>query len=270
MDKKEKLSSMEYWDNILSKAKIPFEVNLKQYSVWLIDSFFREFIRKENYKTLLEVGAGSSAWLPYLAKEYNLTVSGIDYSEPGCKICEENLKILGINYDEVICKDIFQWQGGKKYDIIISLGFIEHFNNPDEVVQIIRKHLNQRGLIITVIPNLLGIGSIITKYFLPEVYKIHKKISIDKLKNVHEKAGLTTLKNNYAGFFYPMIIPWQVKQNGIFFTKESSRKIVFKIIELTNALITKILRTFKIRSGSKFFSPFIIYVGKVKENNSNN
>jgi 2-polyprenyl-3-methyl-5-hydroxy-6-metoxy-1,4-benzoquinol methylase len=260
----EKLSSREYWDNVLKSATLPLQVNKKQYSPWLINSFFKEFIVNEGYRTLIEVGAGSSAWLPFLAKEYNLMVSGLDYSEPGCRICEENLKILGIDYDEIICEDVFKWQSGKKYDIIISLGVIEHFENPGEILNIISHHLNENGLIITVVPNLLGISGRLTRIFLPEVHLIHKIISKNLLRELHESCGYATLKNDYTGIFYPMIIPWSVKTDGFFLKKGTvRRRITLKILELINAAVTKTLRTFRVNVSSYYFSPFVIYAGKI-------
>ena len=265
MTDNKKLSSKEYWDDVLKEANLPLEVNKKQYSPWLINSFFKDFIVEDKVKTLLEVGSGSSAWLPFLAEEYNLRVSGLDYSEIGCKICEENLKMLGINFDEIICEDVFKWDSGKRYDIIISFGVIEHFENPEDILKIICRHLNEDGLIITIVPNLLGISGKLIKTFLPDVYVIHKIISKNHLKELHEKAGYECLKNDYTGFFYPLVIPWSVKTNGLFFKKGSlMRKVALKMLELTNAVCTKILRAAKIRFSSQYFSPFVIFVGKIK------
>jgi 2-polyprenyl-3-methyl-5-hydroxy-6-metoxy-1,4-benzoquinol methylase len=261
----DKLSSMDYWDDVLKRATLPRLVNKKQYSPWLINSFFSGFIVKEKYRTLIEIGAGSSAWLPFLAREYNLKVSGLDYSEPGCRICEENLKLLGIDYDEIICEDIFKWRSETKYDIIISLGVIEHFENPGEILKIISGHLNENGLIITVVPNTSGLGGSLTRSFLPEVSEIHKVITKNLLMKLHEDNGFTTLKNDYTGFFYPMLIPWSVKTDGVLFKKNSvRRKITMNIINLINTLVTKTLRAFRVNTSSRYFSPFVIYVGKIK------
>jgi 2-polyprenyl-3-methyl-5-hydroxy-6-metoxy-1,4-benzoquinol methylase len=265
MTDKDKLSSKEYWDDVLKKANLPLIVNKKQYSPWLINTFIEEFINNNQYKTLLEVGSGSSAWLPFLSNEYKLKVSGLDYSEIGCKICEQNLKMLGVNFDEIICEDVFKWENGKKYDIIISFGVIEHFENPGEILKIIHRHLNVNGLIITIVPNLLGISGKLTRIFLPDVYLIHKIISKSYLKDLHETTGFKCLKNDYTGIFYPMIIPWSVKTTGFFFkTGSTRRKIFLKILELVNALITKFLRVLKIRLSSQYFSPFVIFVGRIK------
>jgi hypothetical protein len=68
MTDNEKLSSKDYWDDVLRQANLPLLVNKKQYSPWLINSFFRDYITGGNFKTLLEVGSGSSAWLPFVKK----------------------------------------------------------------------------------------------------------------------------------------------------------------------------------------------------------
>jgi 2-polyprenyl-3-methyl-5-hydroxy-6-metoxy-1,4-benzoquinol methylase len=265
MDENKKLSEKEYWDEVLKKKKLPFRVKMKQYSPWLINSFFSEIIKNGKFRTLIEVGAGSSAWLPFLSQEYNLEVSGLDYSEIGCKLCEENLKMSGIKYNEVICSDIFNWQSDKKYDIVISLGVIEHFDNPEEILGILRNHLNQNGILITVVPNFMGLSGKLTRCFLPGVSAIHKVISRKQLTEMHENSGYKCIKADYTGFFYPFVIPWASKSDGILFRKGTLlRNIVLKIIEIKNVFITKLLRAARVSRSSEYFSPFIIYVGKIK------
>ena len=263
MNEDDKLSSKKYWDDVLKEAHLPLRVNKKQYSPWLINSFISKYIKSGEYKTLIEVGSGNSAWLPFLAEEYNLEVSGLDYSEIGCKICEENLRLLGIKFNKIICEDVFKWDSDEKFDIIISFGVIEHFENPKEILKIIHNHLNGNGLIITVVPNLTGFIGKLTRIFLPDVYRIHKIISKDYLRQLHYSTGYECLKNDYTGFVYPMIIPWSVKTTGVFFKKDSCRrKVTMKILELKNVFITRLLRAAKIRFSSQYFSPFVIYVGK--------
>jgi len=71
-------------------------------------NFIDDIIKSSDYKTFIEIGCGSSGWLPYFAKKYGLLVSGLDYSEVGCRLAEENLKMQNIQYGEIICKDIFE------------------------------------------------------------------------------------------------------------------------------------------------------------------
>ena len=124
MDNVEKLSNIEYWDSVLKNARLPLLVKTKHYSTWLLNNFFAKSIEAGNYKTLMEVGAGSSAWLPFLAKEYNLVVSCLDYSEVGCRLCEENLNIQKIEFQDILNKDLLDWNDHRKYDVLVSFGVI--------------------------------------------------------------------------------------------------------------------------------------------------
>ncbi len=125
----EKLSSQEYWDQVLEKAKLPRVNTSRSYHYKVTMDFISTYLRDHEYTSFFEVGCGSSGWLPYFAQTYGFTVSGIDYSPVGCKLAVENLRILDIPYGEIICKDIFEKDctDGKKYDIVFSYGVIEHF-----------------------------------------------------------------------------------------------------------------------------------------------
>lgn len=264
MDDTEKLSRKQYWNQVLKNFNLPLEVKESQYSTWLQNLFFQDIIKEGAFKTLIEIGSGSSAWLPFLAKKYNLLVSGLDYSEIGCKLCEKNLKILNITYDEIICQDIFNWTGNKKYDIAISFGVVEHFEYPQKVIAVCMNHITSGGIIITVIPNLLGIPGFITRKLLPDVYEIHKKINLSELVKYHESLGIITVKANYTGWFYPMLIPWSSKKNGFLFKSGRIRNFTLKLLAIFNHIISTILLKIRIVKGSKTFSPFLIYIGQVK------
>jgi 2-polyprenyl-3-methyl-5-hydroxy-6-metoxy-1,4-benzoquinol methylase len=259
----EKLSNKNYWDQVLKDAKLPLCVSEKQYSTWLIIHFIDSIIKNLNPKTLMEVGAGSSAWLPFFGSKYNLLVAGLDYSEVGCKICEENLKLQSIPYSSIICDDLFNWNSDDKYDVVISNGVIEHFDNPGEVIKKCYSHIHDNGIIISVIPNLTGLYGKLTKKYLEDVYNMHKIITKEELTNYHEECGLKTLKVNYTGIIYPLVIPWNSKVTGYFFKSGTTRKkATIFLINVFNLLFTKFLKICKTTIASPYYSPFIIYVGK--------
>lgn len=264
MISKEKLSSKEYWDEVLQNTRLPILVKNSDYGTWIQDDFFGDYIAQGNYSTLMEVGAGSSGWLPYLAMKYHLVVSGLDYSEAGCEICKKNLRQLGIAFDKIVCEDIFNWKTEDTYDIIISFGVIEHFEYPEKILDICRKHLNQGGLIITVVPNLNGLPGKIVKFFLPDVYKMHQVIDLKHLISMHHNVGFEKIKSKYAGLIYPLVFPWSSKKNGLFFREHSfTRRLTLFFIDLLNLITTKILRVLRLNPSSEKLSPFIIYIGRI-------
>ena len=213
-----KLSSQEYWDDVLKSAQLPRVNKDSVYLYKVTMRFVDKYIRDTGYNSFFEVGCGSSGWLPYFANEYQLRVSGLDYSEIGCKLARENLDLLGIPYGDIFCNDFFEpgCTGGKAYDIVFSYGVIEHFEKPENILGIFSSFLNENGLMITLVPNLNGLLGKLLKYFIKDVYDMHNVISDQHLKRMHEINGLHIVRNSYAGIFALGVIPWIRSQKGIF------------------------------------------------------
>jgi 2-polyprenyl-3-methyl-5-hydroxy-6-metoxy-1,4-benzoquinol methylase len=259
-----KLSTVDYWDTVLEAAQLP-RLNTKNvYRFKVTMDFIDEYLKNSNYKTLLEVGCGSSGWLPYFAKKYNLKVSGIDYSEIGCRLAEENLKMQNINYGEIICKDIFESNctNGKKYDIVFSYGVIEHFENAEEVVRLFSTFLNPGGLIVTLVPNLKGAMGALSRYFVKDIYDMHIVIDVNKLKSMHKTDKLELLKCNYAGTFTFSVLPLIRSKKWLFKEDSIQRKISTFSIDIADKLITKLFTLININLPSEYFSPYVICVAK--------
>lgn len=262
LKKNKKLSPLSYWDDVLKDAKLPRVNNRRSYHYGVTMDFVDKYIRSGRYTSFFEVGCGSSGWLPYFASTYNLEVSGIDYSEIGCQLAKKNLELLKIPYGEIICKDIFEqdWSGGKKYDVVFSYGVIEHFDNPEDVIRILSSILNPRGIIITLVPNLNGIMGRLSKYFVPDIYKMHKIITQSQLQSYHEQNGLINLKTGYAGTFTLSVIPLARSTRRIFREGSIVRKITLFFLNSFDKLVTKLFSVFKINIPSRYLSPYIISI----------
>jgi 2-polyprenyl-3-methyl-5-hydroxy-6-metoxy-1,4-benzoquinol methylase len=265
MNVDQKLSKQEYWDNVLSAAKLPRINSRSTYNYRVTMDFVDSILAGNNYKTFLEVGCGSSGWLPYFAKKYNFKVSGIDYSEAGCRICEENLRIQGIDYDEIICKDLFEIDKGfeKKYDVIFSYGVIEHFKNADEVVAIMKSLLNKGGIMITLVPNLNGIVGAISKTFLREIYDMHIVFTEAELKSVHASNNMEVVKSNFVGMFTPAVIPFANSKNRLF-RSHTWGKLILKSVSAVNKAFTFLYKVIPVNWPSKLYSPYIICIAKAR------
>ena len=263
-----KLSTQNYWDKVLADAQLPRINTPKVYRFKVTMDFIDRYLRDKNYKTLLEIGCGSSGWLPYFARKYNLKVSGIDYSQIGCRLAEENLKMQNIPYGEIICKDIFESDctNGKKYDIIFSYGVIEHFDNADEVVKIFTSYLNPGGIIISLVPNLNGAMGVISRYFVMDIYKMHIVIDSDKLKKLHRSNKLELVKCNYAGTFTFSVLPLIRSKRWLFKEGSVQRRFTTFTIDILDKIITKFLMLVKINLPSRYFSPYVICIAKKKVN----
>ena len=260
-----RLSSQVYWDEVLANAKLPRINTPKAYHYNVTMRHIDKYMRSPDYKTLLEIGCGSSGWLPYFALTYGLKVSGLDYSEIGCKLAEENLKLQKIDYDEIICEDLLasHCTNGKKYDIIFSYGVIEHFDDPGKIVTIFSSLLNSGGIIITLVPNLNGFMRWISKRFVPDIFKMHKVISAADMRRYHSVNGLSCISSKYVGTFTLDVVPL-AKSNHVLIGKTGVGKFNRSLINLANKIITKAIRVLRINLPSKTFSPYIIAIAKNK------
>ena len=254
------LSTQSYWDEVLVRAELPRIYTSRAYHHRITMEYIDKYLSSNKYTTLLEIGCGSSGWLPYFAKKYNLKVSGLDYSEVGCRLAEENLKMLKIDYGEIICKDLLEPEctGGKKYDVIFSYGVIEHFQQPEKIIGIFDSLLNKGGIIITLVPNLNGFMGWISRFFVPAIFKIHKVMSAEDLNRCHQANRLKILKTGYAGTFTLDVVPL-IKSERFKWTKRWS-KFTFGLISKSNRLVTKLLTMLRINLPSRQFSPYIITI----------
>lgn len=259
----EVLSTVEYWDSVLNTVKLPRVNSPKHHYITM--NFLDKVLGSENKTTFMEIGAGSSGWLPYFARKYGYKVSGLDYSEVGCKIAIKNFELLNIDYDEMICEDIFKWNSKKKYDIIFSYGVVEHFEHPEKIIRICHEHLNTNGIIITLVPNLAGLMGKWTKRFLPDIYAIHKVIVKDELRQLHLDNGFSNIKTDYAGTLSLNVIPW-IRSNHFLFREGSiQRKLSLFLIAVFAKLFGIVDRALNLNLSSKTFSPYLISVMRKAE-----
>jgi 2-polyprenyl-3-methyl-5-hydroxy-6-metoxy-1,4-benzoquinol methylase len=259
-----KLSSRDYWDQVLLQAELPRICTRRAYHQRITMDFMDEFIRNGNYKTLFEVGCGSSGWLPYFVQKYQLFVSGLDYSQPGCLLAEKNLRMLGTPHAEIICKDIFEPEctNGKKYDIVFSYGVIEHFKDPGQLISIFSDFLNPGGLVISLVPNLNGLMGAISKCFVRDIFYMHRVMNSKQLRKYHEQNGLVNLKTGYAGTFTLSALPLVKSKVWIYKPGSIQRKIMSVLFGMIDKAANNFFKLTRINLPSRYFSPYIICVAQ--------
>lgn len=99
-------------------------------------------------KTVLDVGCGTGELVNILAGLGAKSVLGVDYSASAIAIAKRLYSRKNISFK---CLNANEVEG--KYDVITSLGTIEHFDNPFRVVRRFRQILRPGGSIIIVSPN---------------------------------------------------------------------------------------------------------------------
>ena len=196
-----------YWDHSWENRSLPQAIDPRAKGLnYYVNRKFHEFFRETfseldtKEKKILEIGCAGSEWLPYFAKEFGFTVCGLDYSEKGCQQAREilaNERVEG----EVVCSDLFSPPQSmlEAFDVVVSFGVVEHFENTAGCLQALSQFLKPGGLAITVIPNMIGLIGSIQKIVDRRVFDIHVPLD-ERALAAHHKPSLHVLSCRYFLF----------------------------------------------------------------------
>ena len=198
-----------YWQNKLSLPKT-FDPSLALDRC--IARSIEDFLPYDRRKSMIEVGCCPGKWMIYFHETYGYRVSGIDYLPAGIEYTRTNLALNHVAYEHLICKNILEWQTEQRYDIVFSVGFIEHFTDINPVLE---KHLYLTapgGYIIVGLPRFHSLIYILQSLF--------DAVSQDKILPSHnlDVMNLSVLRNfatsrslkihflDYIGGFLPVLL----------------------------------------------------------------
>src|SRR3989339_653085 len=120
-------------------------------------SLFNQVMPSEGRKLkLLDVGCGEGKWLVYFKEHFGFDVYGVDYSEEAYVTANRTLKTRGIDgvvIQQDFLADSFQTQYKEFFDVVVSMGVIEHFTDVGWVVDRYLNLLKPNGLLFTDMPN---------------------------------------------------------------------------------------------------------------------
>jgi 2-polyprenyl-3-methyl-5-hydroxy-6-metoxy-1,4-benzoquinol methylase len=110
-------------------------------------------------KSIIDIGCGIGGVLNFLKNKGCTDIFGVDYSEEQVEVCQKYVT------DKISKADTFDFfkYNSKKYDIIIMLDVLEHFqkNKIIELLKLVYNSLSPNGIVIIRTPNM---GSLIASY----------------------------------------------------------------------------------------------------------
>ena len=237
MEANEALTDDKYWDKYWSGHKLPSIVGFDRRNQLLaaLLKVFDRFLCADAEKSILEIGGAPGQYLAYFAREYGFKVSALDYSATGCEIIRKNFELLG--FDVTVYQQDLRLLDGTipLFDIVYSLGVIEHFIDPG---LIIAKHLDllkPGGLLIIGVPYFIRVFSPIIKMLAPRTMATHYLSSID-MRNwaaAERRFNLHILFKDYVGGFEPVLIKSVIEQELQYGDAVNTypRKIAVSILE---------------------------------------
>ncbi len=201
---------------------------------------------------ILEIGCARSIWLPYFAKEFGFEVYGIDYSKVGCQQAKQILENEGVN-GEIVCADFFSPPESmlKAFDVVVSFGVLEHFNDSAACMAAFSTFLKPGGLLITNIPNLCGLNGLIQKMINRPVFDIHTPLDKQTLVDIHQMNGLRIISCNYFLFMNLGVLNFENWNGGLLY------RAAVRLRSLVNIVAWSLERAVPLLKSNRCSSPYI-------------
>lgn len=169
------------------------------------------FFPKLKGKRVLDVGCGNAEFLIRCCLLGAEGAVGIDFISEVLTDARKNIKASGLERKiEVVQADALKIPfPGNSFDVVTSLGLLEHFKKPKELIFEKKRVLRENGFFIASVPSFLSIlrhsFGIARRILQPQNVIFEKPIISWLLKKELEKAGLKEVQ--MKGIYY---FPYQV------------------------------------------------------------
>lgn len=190
-------ASQKWWDEHNTAHRMDIA------PVWdLIRKWIEHHARGSSGRAL-EIGCYPGRYLALLA-EMGFEVSGVDLSPGTDTTMAQWLAGCGYKVGTIACGDYFQFPVQPAYDLVISLGFLEHFEDWPSVLQRHAGHLRPGGKLLVCCPNFAGaLQHRFRRWLDPENLARHNLKSMDTAQwaPVLEGCGCRVLWRGHFGRF---------------------------------------------------------------------
>jgi len=241
------LASQTYWDDAYADYKLSETVGDDD----IIRRWLVQYLPHTENKHCFEVGCFPGRYLTVMG-DLGYTLNGIDLTPRVTTDFPEWLKHKGYKTGAFVKEDFLKFNPGKKYDMVCSFGFIEHFTNWK---QIFKKHIDlvdEGGYLVIETPNFRGFVQRFIHYFLDyENYKRHYIPSMrpEKWAKLCKEHGFEIIYSGYIGEFQ-----FWVDKPPTTFVKT----------KIFNRIITNYERLKKMKPNNPHYSPYCGIIAKRK------
>jgi SAM-dependent methyltransferase len=156
--------------------------------------------------SVIEIGCAPAKWLAFYGERFGAHVEGIEYSAKGAELSQANLDACGVS-GTIREEDFFNCDV-TEHDLVVSLGFIEHF---DELESVFARHLDfvkPGGRLLIGVPNFRGLNRVLQRWSDPSYLALHNLRAMDPAlyREFGAAHGLDLLAQEYIGGTDPIIV----------------------------------------------------------------
>jgi 2-polyprenyl-3-methyl-5-hydroxy-6-metoxy-1,4-benzoquinol methylase len=219
-----------------------------------------KYLARSATARVIEIGSAPGDNLVEINRRFGFEPFGVEYTPTGAEESRQTLSAAGFPDHVFECdafSEEFQQRHKGTFDVVISMGFIEHFT---DVESVIRHHVNllaPGGTLIIRIPRLRGINHILARLIDPTCLPLHNLtiMTRKRYRELFRDVPLQKLFLDYQGSMHLTIVDKPTTRFGHFFLSLVRKVQVFVTIAMFRLLAGRSLE-------SAAFSPFLLYVGR--------
>jgi 2-polyprenyl-3-methyl-5-hydroxy-6-metoxy-1,4-benzoquinol methylase len=180
---------------------------LQSYPDFLVDRLFVRHLPAHTDWTVIEVGCAPGDQLIRVNRRLGFQPYGVEYSPVGAATARKTFTDNGFDPSHVIEADFFSPsfhdQNRGRYDVVLSRGFIEHFDDPKTVIAAHVDLLRPGGFLVCSIPNLRSFAYPFLRVFGRDVLDAHNLgiMRLNTYRALFQDLDLATRFCGYVGVF---------------------------------------------------------------------
>ena len=200
------LTDSAFWESYWGRFALPDAVDEQRSFDRSLANGLRKILRGSEGDAL-EIGCAPGRWLAFLARQFGLRVSGIEYTSDGAVATRRNLALLGVHSADIREADFLSTAPSAIYDVVLSLGFVEHFTDVEAVIRLHAGWARPGGRVIIGVPNFRGLHGLLQRALDRDVLARHNLtiMDTDRLARLGPATGLVTESVEYLGSFEPTL-----------------------------------------------------------------
>jgi SAM-dependent methyltransferase len=189
-------ASSEYWNEMWDRRVLNYEPQ----SLGFTDLFQRHIVPGGE---CFEIGCYPGGYLIHLSTQFAMRAHGIDMYPATSAELPPHLRRYGANVGEIMQGDFFTLDTARKYDLVCSFGFVEHFFNFEEVIKKHCELVKPGGLLIVTCPNFRRIQFVLHWLFDHASLRKHvlSAMDLDRWGRAIAESGLEVVEKGYYGKF---------------------------------------------------------------------
>lgn len=246
----------KFWGNVWSNVAFRRYIGIEPYLAMKqkLYELYRRFLPYGSGYKVLEVGCATGKQLIYFAKRFNYQIYGVDISYIGALLTKANLVKAGVD-GIILNEDILNTSFPKEsFDVVYSMGLIEHYDNPNNVIDAHINMLKKRGIIIITIPN-FGYRSLYMDI----------QMALVRGEQIKEIANINIMKREkfIQLFNSKPLVPLYQDYYGVLQLSMALGLINNKLLLYPMAIINEIIGyLLYYLPKSSYYSPYLVYIGR--------